>query len=141
MLSRKWGTASVFFGPLLCSYYKLHKNGQAGSLSISVPSLVVGLFRGWESGCLGPTYEEYHGSAYQGYAATRQGSRCGLRIPLLLGSTDLWTHPSLGKVSPPPRYHCFPFLWYISSNKLKFTHVQKNQKNFFPILLGSLLLP
>ena len=58
MLSRKWGTASVFFGPLLCSYYKLHKNGQAGSLSISVPSLVVGLFRGWESGCLGPTYEE-----------------------------------------------------------------------------------
>ena len=98
MLSRKWGTASVLFGPLLCSYYKLHKNGQAGSLSISVPSLVVGMFRGWESGCLGPISEEYHRSAYQGYAATRQDSRCGLRLPLLLGSTDLRTHPSLGKV-------------------------------------------
>ena len=53
----------VFFGPLLCSYDKLYKNGQAGSLSISVSSLVVGMFQGWESGCVGPTHEEYHGSA------------------------------------------------------------------------------
>ena len=53
----------MFFGLLLCSYDKLHKNGQAGSLSISVSSLVVGMFQGWESGCMGPTYEEYHGSA------------------------------------------------------------------------------